>query len=249
MQQQRSSAGGREAEAQELLQLPAAGDGVCQAAFSSRTPGGGTVILFFTGILTPLVEAGAAASSSSSSSSAPSPVPCQWQVSLQLRCDDARVRAVLAADVQELLHSVFGGRLSLLAQGHSPSPASLLQRLEMVSPPHWHAHAPQGNTARRQQAALLPVQAAPPASAVELQQAQAQAQAQAQGAAPAFSALLLPPGRLSLEELRQLQAAASAGLGEQEELEEEQREEAIFSLGSAWSSASYAAGLKGSARS
>ena len=63
-----------------------------------------------------------------------SPVPCIWQVSLQLRTDDARVRATLAAEVHEVVHALFAGRLAVLSHGHSPSPFSLLQRLDVVTP-------------------------------------------------------------------------------------------------------------------
>ena len=123
--------------------LAAAGDGVSQAIFSSRTLGGASIVLFFTAVLVPLdappaAGAGGAASSASSSAGGPSgaaPALAAWQVSLQLRTDEARVRAVFAAEIHEWVHALFCGRLSVLSHGHSPSAASLLRRLDLVAPP------------------------------------------------------------------------------------------------------------------
>ena len=131
---------------------------VCQAAFASRTWAGASVILFFTAVLTPLNEkyptyAGAdggrggggrgknesgnvrSSSTSSSSSSSSLLQPCMWQVSLQVRSDDARVRAALAVDMPRLVHELFCGRLSLLSHGQGPSAESLLaSRADLFSP-------------------------------------------------------------------------------------------------------------------
>jgi hypothetical protein len=104
---------------------PLAGDGICQAAFAARTPAGASVMLFFTGALTPVMGEVARTGK---------PEPCMWQVALQVRTDDARVRAVLAAEAGELVHSLFCGRLALLSHGHSPSPLLVLQRAGILTP-------------------------------------------------------------------------------------------------------------------
>jgi hypothetical protein len=121
--------------------LAVAGDGVSQAIFSSRSLGGASIVLFFTAVLVPLDAplppgVGGAASSASSSAGGPAaPALAAWQVSLQIRTDDARVRALFAAEIHEWVHALFCGRLSVLSHGHSPSAASLLRRLDLVAPP------------------------------------------------------------------------------------------------------------------
>lgn len=115
----------------EQPSISMSGDGVCQAAFIARTWAGSTVVLFITAILTPL-------QSSYRSDDVAGTVPIQpyiWQVSIQLRTDDARVRAALAVEMPLLVHQVFGGRLSLITHGHTPSPASILHRIDAVVAP------------------------------------------------------------------------------------------------------------------
>jgi len=106
--------------------LSLCGDGVSQAAFMARTPAGAKVLLFFTGVLLPLPYEG-------NEFKTKELVPCVWQVSLQLRSDDARVRASLASQIHEVVHGLFSGRLTVLVHGHSPSSHSILQKLDVVT--------------------------------------------------------------------------------------------------------------------
>jgi hypothetical protein len=111
---------------------------VCQAAFASRTWAGASVILFFTGVLTPLNEKYPTYSGHEGGGGGISlsiPQPCIWQVSLQVRSDDARIRAALAVDVPSLVHEWFCGRISVLSHGQGPSAESLLSaRSDLFSP-------------------------------------------------------------------------------------------------------------------
>ena len=190
--------------------LPLCGDGVCQAAFSARTPAGGRVLLFFTGVLAPAAAPAPAPAPPGGAGARPLPRPqsCVWQVSLQLRFDDARVRAALVADFGELITTLFAGRLQLVSHGNAPSPHSMLQHLDMVSPP---SEAPPltgdgcGGGGGGGAAALLEGAAA----------AALDASSGGGGVCgPAFSALLAPPTFFALEALiKEAEDAAAAAEG------------------------------------
>ena len=100
--------------------LPVAGGGVCQAAFAAHTPGGAHLVFFFTAHLERSSPPPPNACDSRGSEGGTSPVPFCWRVSMQVRTDDARVRAVFAADMPAFVHALFSGRVRLVAHGHAP---------------------------------------------------------------------------------------------------------------------------------
>jgi len=144
----RAAATATEAEDEEIKVQPLSNSApiVCQAAFASRTWSGASVILFFTGVLTPLNEKYSSYTGAGDKQTQQSqvtietstfkllPQPCIWQVSLQVRSDDARVRAALAVDMPSLVHEWFCGRVSVLSHGQEPSAESLLGRSDLFQP-------------------------------------------------------------------------------------------------------------------
>jgi hypothetical protein len=130
-----------------------------QAAFCARTWSAATVVVLMTGVLVPVGGGegagggGLAGAASSAVADALRPQPCLWNVSLEVRTDDARVRAVLSAELPLLVHELFCGRLSVLAHGHAalqgsasagllagagaqpsaPAPAQALARMQAAS--------------------------------------------------------------------------------------------------------------------
>jgi hypothetical protein len=144
----RAAATATEAEDEEIKVQPLFNSApiVCQAAFASRTWSGASVILFFTGVLTPLNEKYSSYTGEGdkqiqqsqvtleTSTSKLLPQPCIWQVSLQIRSDDARVRAALAVDMPSLVHEWFCGRVSVISHGQEPSAESLLSRSDLFQP-------------------------------------------------------------------------------------------------------------------
>ena len=122
---------------------PAAMLDIAQVAFSAATWAGSSVALFATAILLPslpemeraavqssVTQGSSADGSSNSSSLPPPPILGVWQVSFQLRCDDARVRAALAADMPDLIAQATCGRFVTISHGHESGPSSLLKRLD-----------------------------------------------------------------------------------------------------------------------
>lgn len=107
---------GRPAHPRDVKQDPAAevlpltADGFSQVAFSAKTWAGACVLLLCQARLVPCGQDRAT-----------------WQAYLQLRADDARVRAALTAELPELVQHLFGGQLSVSRHGHTPLvPAVLL---------------------------------------------------------------------------------------------------------------------------
>lgn len=92
---------------------------VAQVAYSARTWAGTNVLLFVTAMLT-------------RTRSSAETAQMQWQLSLQLRTDDARVRATFASEFPLFVHACTGGRFVTVTHGHEPSPASMLQRIEVL---------------------------------------------------------------------------------------------------------------------
>ena len=100
-----------------------------QAAFTACTWGGATVALFATALRVAVVEeAGVKGATAAGGGGG---ARCAWQVSLQLRTDDARVRSTFASDMAEFCHAASCGRLALVAHGHAPMSQSLLQQVDV----------------------------------------------------------------------------------------------------------------------
>jgi hypothetical protein len=220
----RSSSAENESDSQNQQQqqqaLPQCGDGVSQAAFAARTAGGSFVLLFFTAVLVPLADIPRSKGNESGKVGGRGAVieaeACAWHVSIQFRTDDARVRAVAAGEVAEWVHTLFCGRLSVLAHGHSPSPTSLLQRLDLVAPLE---AIPTANTTFA-------------AATAATQDAAAGTRSHASPPVPVFDAFLHPP-LISIE-------AFVESIEEEEEEEEEREREENESVGfDDWGAAAY----------
>lgn len=93
---------------------------VAQVAFTASTWAGSVIALFFTAMLVPATGTGGGA-----------PVLGVWQLSVQVRCDDPRTRAALAAEMPDFVSQATCGRFVPVTHGNAPAPVSLLQQLDV----------------------------------------------------------------------------------------------------------------------